>query len=182
MKAALLPLTAALLGFGTVGMLVPVAPDGEAQAQMQRGGHNAATRNYVRRAGAADMYEIQSSEIALRRARRPEIREMAQMLIRDHRRTTAEVAQAAREDDVPMMPPMLEPAQRSMIRQLERVAPGAFDRLYITQQVTAHSQALALHRGYSRSGDARALRRAAMGAVPVIQGHLTHARRLQRLR
>ena len=32
----------------------------------------------------------------------------------------AERAEAARRDGVPVRPPMLEPAQRSMIRQLER--------------------------------------------------------------
>ena len=104
------------------------------------------------------------------------------MLIRDHRRTTAEVTAAARADGVPVRAPVLEPAQRNMIRQLERARPAMFDRLYLNQQVGAHSQALALHRGYARSGDARALRRVANNAVPVIQGHLAHARRLQRRR
>jgi putative membrane protein len=181
-KSTLIPISAALALYGGA-LVLPVATAEQAQAQMQRvRGTSAMTRIYVRRAGAADMYEIQSSEIALRRTRRPEVREMAQMLIRDHRRTSAEVMQAARQDNVPMPPPVLEPAQRNMIRQLERAGPGAFDRLYVSQQVTAHSQALALHRSYARSGDERSLRRVANSAVPIIQGHLTHARRLQRLR
>lgn len=180
MKLPLLALTAAL-GLSTGAALLPVSPSSEAQAQRSRG-PSAATRSYVMRAGASDMYEIQSSEIALRRARNPQVREMAEMLIRDHRRTTAEVTQAAREDGVPMRPPMLEPAQRNMIRQLERAGPAQFDRLYISQQVTAHGQALSLHRNYARGGDGRALRRVAASAVPIISGHLAHARRLQRMR
>ena len=182
MKAAFLPAAAALVLYAGAAVL-PVGMTSDAQAEMQRGRLiSNATLRYVQRAGAADLYEIQSSEIALRRARRPAVREMARMLIRDHRRTTAEVGQAARADRVPIIPGRLEPAQRNMIRQLERAGPTMFDRLYVNQQVSAHSQALALHRGYARTGDARALRRVATGAVPVIQGHLAHARRLQRLR
>jgi putative membrane protein len=180
MKAVLLPISAALALYAGAAV-VPLAPAEQAQAQRVRG-PDWATRNYVTKAGAADLYEIRSSELALRRARRPQVRELAEMLIRDHRRTTAEVTDAARRDGVPVRPPMLEPAQRSMIRQLERAGPGAFDRTYLGQQVVAHQQALSLHRNYARTGRARALRRVAASAVPIIQGHRAHVRRLQRLR
>lgn len=77
---------------------------------------------------------------------------------------------------------MLEPAQRTMLRQFERARDRDFDRLYLSQQVPAHQQALALHRTYARSGDGRALREVAASAVPIIQRHLTEARALARAR
>ncbi len=180
MKIALVPLSAALALCAGAAIL-PVSIADEAQAQRARG-PSWATRNYVMKAGSSDLYEIRSSEIALRRTRRAEVRELAQMLLRDHRRTTAEVTAAARADGVPVRPPILEAAQRNMIRQLERTGPAMFDRVYLGQQFTAHNRALMLHRNYARRGDARALRRMASGAVPVIEGHIAHVRRLQRLR
>ena len=177
MKSPLLPILAAL-GL-SAGAVVPLAPADQAQAQRTRG-PSWATRTYVMKAGAGDLYEIQSSELALRRSRRADVRETAEMMIRDHRGTTATVTEAARRDGVPVRPPMLEAAQRTMMRQLERASGPAFDRLYLTQQMTAHSQALALHRSYARTGDARALRQAAASAVPVVQGHIAHLRRLRR--
>lgn len=135
---------------------------------------------FVMKAGASDLYEIQSSQIAMRRARSPRVREMAGMLVRDHRRTTAQVTAAARASGLRPRAPMLEPAQRRMINELNRAPAARFDQIYLSQQIPAHQQALDLMRRYSTNGSAPALRRAAAGAVPVVEGHLDHARQLQR--
>ena len=76
-------------------------------------------------------------------------------------------------------PPELSPMQKSMVAQLAAASPAAFDRLYLSQQLPAHQQALALIRGYAGGGDTPALRQAATGLVPVIEGHLAEVRRLQ---
>ena len=148
-------------------------------ADAQRGRMGPAM-TYVARAGAADLYEIESSRIAVRRAERPAVREMAERLIADHTRSSQQVMAAARADGLRPPPPRLEPRQRAMIRQLERVRPRMFDELYLSQQIPAHREALILHRNQARMGRGDDLRRAATGIVPVVQGHLTHARQLQR--
>lgn len=150
-----------------------------APAEAQRGAMRAETA-YVAKAGAGDLYEIQSSQMAVTRARRPEVREFAQMLITDHNRSTQMVTDAARSDGLSPPPPMLEPAQRTMLRQLEHARDRDFDRTYLAQQIPAHQQALMLQRTYARTGRGAALRRAAGDIVPVVQTHLARARRLQR--
>lgn len=161
------------------GAMLPVGETASLSAQPGRGPSRPAIV-YVAKAGASDLYEIESSRMAARRARRPEVREFAQMLIADHRRTTAEVTAAARADGIRPAPPVLEPSQRTMIRQLSRAGAAGFDRVYMNQQVVAHQQALALHRNYARRGVGNDLRRVAAAAVPVIEGHLAQARRLAR--
>ena len=157
------------------GLATPVA------AQPRRAmAPDRATMTYVASAGAGDMYEIQSSQIAVRRARDPRVRAFATMLVTDHQRTTQQVLAAARESGMRPGPAMLAPAQRQMIRQLERAGPMQFDRLYLAQQIPAHQQALVLHQRYARTGNAPALRRVASGAVPVVQEHLAHARQMAR--
>lgn len=151
-----------------------------ATAEAQRGRMGGAAMTYVMKAGASDMYEIESSRLAAQRAERPEVREMAQRLIADHTRSTEMVMAAARADGVIAPPPRLKPRQRSMIRQLERARGRMFDRMYLSQQIPAHREALTLHRNYARMGRGDDLRRAASGIVPVVEGHLAHARRLQR--
>lgn len=146
-------------------------------AEAQRGGDGPA---FVAKAGAGDLYEIQSSQIAVRRARDPRVRAFAQMLITHHRQTTRQVGAAARQAGLRPRPPALEPAQRRMLVELQRAPAGGFDRLFLSQQIPAHQEALGLHRNYARSGGVATLRRAAAGAVPIVQSHLTQARRLQR--
>jgi putative membrane protein len=179
MKSSFLSLSAAIVVALGVAATMPAGPG--ARLEAQRGpGRGAMT--YVAKAGAGDLYEIQSSQMASTRATRPQVREFAQMLVTDHQRSTQMVADAARSDGLSPRPPMLEPAQRTMLRQLERARARDFDRLYLNQQIPAHQQALALHRSYARSGEGRALRQAAGGIVPVVQTHLDRARQLSRMR
>jgi putative membrane protein len=178
----LLTVTAALTIAASAGM---TANSSDAQAQSgRRGGMQVRVDRmsmaYVAKAGASDLYEINSSRLAMERASRPDVREFARMLVADHSRTSEQVMAAAREAGMTPPPPMMESHQRQMIRQLERTRGPAFDRLYANQQVTAHQQALTLHRTYARNGRVEPLRRVATSAVPVIQAHLQHARRLTR--
>ena len=165
-----LPLTLAAAA-ALSATIVFVAP-----AEAQRGD----AMMFVAKAGASDLYEIQSSQIAMRRARDPRVRAMAAMLVRDHRRTTAQVTAAARAAGLRPRPPMLEPRQRMMINQLNRAPARSFDRVYLSQQIPAHQEALGMIRNYAANGGVPSLRRAAAGAEPIVEGHLEHARRLQR--
>ncbi len=178
MKSPLIGLSALALAAGTA-IVVPADPASRAEAQ--RGPARGAL-TYVAKAGAGDLYEIESSRLAMERAARPGVREFARMLVDDHRRGTERVAAAARADRINPPPPRLEPRHRSMLRQLERARGPAFDQLYLNQQIPAHQDALALHRNQARRGAGNDLRRVAASIVPVVEGHLTQARRLQRMR
>lgn len=152
------------------------------RAEAQRRGPVRADLTYVAKAGASDLYEIESSRLAAQRAQRAEVREFAQMMLTDHNRTTQLVTEAARSDGLSPLPPRLEPRQRTMLRELERTGNRDFDRVYVSQQLAAHQEALTLHRTRARSGPRTALARVAASAVPIVQGHLTHVRQLSRRR
>ena len=134
---------------------------------------------YVRMAGASDLYEIESSQLALQKSRNPEVREFAQRMITHHRHTTDMVMAAARDAGLTPAPPQLMPMQRDMVAQLRSAEGADFDRMYVTQQRKAHEMALTLHSNYSRSGNSGELSRIAEEAEPVIRGHIE---RLQSLR
>lgn len=133
---------------------------------------------YVMMAGASDLFEIQSSQMALTRAQRPEVRQFAQMMVQHHTQTTQQVMAAARAAGMNPPPPQLMPMQADMIARLRNASGAGFDTLYLQQQVPAHEMALALHGNYANDGDMPALRTAASGAVPIVQSHLDQARRL----
>jgi putative membrane protein len=136
-------------------------------------------RPFVMMAGASDLFEIQSSQLAVQRAQRPEVRQYAQMLVQHHTMTTQQVMAAARAAGMSPPPPMLMPMQREMMERLRAAPASSFDRTYITQQIPAHEMALALHGNYARRGDAASLRAVAATAVPVVTQHLAEARRMR---
>jgi putative membrane protein len=134
--------------------------------------------SYVPAAGASDLYEKTSSELVLMDARTPAVRAFAQMMIADHAKTTAKIKAAATSAGIKVSPPMLMPKQQAMIDELKSAAPAAREKLYLKQQVTAHQEALALHKGYAASGDVPALKTVAAGAVPIVQHHLSDVQKL----
>ncbi|HYW15162.1 MAG TPA: DUF4142 domain-containing protein [Allosphingosinicella sp.] len=130
---------------------------------------------YVQMAAASDLFEIQSSQLAVSRAQNPEVRAFAQMLIEHHTATTRQLTAAASAVGTPSRP-MLMPMQADMIARLQGANGAAFDRLYMRQQVPAHQMALALHQNYARNGDTPSLQAVAASAVPIVRQHLERAR------
>jgi putative membrane protein len=93
-------------------------------------------------------------------------------MITDHTKSTADVKAAAQQSGLTPPPPKLDAEQTRMVSQLRQVTGEARDRLYITQQKTAHQKALALHQGYARTGTAAALKAVAAKTAPVVQHHI----------
>lgn len=127
---------------------------------------------YVAKAGASDLYERTSSQLVLQSTKDAKIRDFATMMIRDHQKSTADLKRAATAARVAVPAPKLEPAQAQMVAELRRATGAARDRLYVTQQRTAHQQALALHSGYAQNGTAAPLKTVAAATAPVVQHHI----------
>lgn len=135
---------------------------------------------FLTQAGASDLYEIESSQLALTKARSASVRAFAQQMIDDHRATTQKLAQAATGAGLVAPTPALLPDQVAMLARLRDAPAGGFDALYLDQQRTAHRRALALHRGYAARGDTPALQRVAAAAAPIVERHLQHVEKLAR--
>ncbi len=148
---------AAMAGLATTAAVAQTAP---------------APAEFVKQAGASDLYEQQSSKLVLATTKNPKIRAFATMMITDHDKSTAMVKAAAAQSGVTPMPPRLAPRQAAMIADLTRASGPARDSAYVTQQKAAHQEALALHRSYAATGTAPALKAAAGKIVPVVQHHI----------
>lgn len=134
---------------------------------------------YVAVAGATDLYAVRSAELALDRARRPEVRALAEAMLAEHRRSSEALAQIARAvglDD--QLPPAMMPMHWSMLRRLERASGSRFDSLYVDQQVEIHEIAVELHRNFAAHGHGPQLKAHAEAALPAAMRHLEQARRL----
>ena len=127
---------------------------------------------FMRMAAAGDLYEIDSSRLALTKTQNAQVRQFAQTMITDHTKTTATLKAQARTAGLSPPTPMLMPMQRDDMARLRPLTGAAFDREYLSQQAAAHRMALALQQNYASSGDTPALRTAASAAVPIIQSHI----------
>jgi len=175
--------TAAALSLAACSNTEEPAQAGMTDSAMQASAPTAAqtptdARSYVTMAGASDLFEIQSSELALEKSRNARVREFAQMMITHHRMTTEQVTAAARAAGMTPPAPQLNSMQRDMMTKLQSASATDFDRTYIEQQRQAHQMALALHQTYAARGDTPQLQQVARTAVPIIQQHIAKARDL----
>jgi putative membrane protein len=68
--------------------------------------------------------------------------------------------------------------QQRMLSTLQSQTGADLDRSYLVQQVNAHTAALVTEQEYVSSGTDPILRRAAQGAVPLIEQHLAMVKRM----
>jgi putative membrane protein len=171
-KSLTLSLACALAAtsIASVAQTPPPPPPPEARTQAMP---------YVMAAGQSDMFEINSSQVALQKSQNPAVRRYAQMLIKHHQKTTAATLKAARKARLSPTPPMLDPGATASINELQTASAADFDRIYLAQQVPAHQAALDLHQAYSQGGDQAPLRMTARTAVPIVRSHLVAAQRMQ---
>ena len=132
--------------------------------------------DYVTQAALSDMYEIQSSQLALSKAKSDAVKQFAREMIQDHKTTTKTLMAALPKTSpqVPKPPKTLSQPNQTKIDQLRQASGAGFDQLYLQQQMQAHQQAWALHKGYATDGSDPALRQVATAAVPIIEKHLQH--------
>ena len=166
-------------------LLAAVASCGQAEGQRLEGAA-AATRQssitaseYARRAGTADLFEIESGQLALRKSDREDIRALARMIVDDHTRAAETLEEATSETmGSAAQPARLDTAHQAKLRQLQAAEGPAFDQLYLDMQRQGHEEALALHRGYAAGGDNTALKVVAGELATMVGKHLQEVERI----
>ena len=127
-----------------------------------------------------DMYEIQAADIALERAKRADVKALAQMIKTDHTAASAalKTAAATAAPDV-ALPGELDQRRKGLLDNLRSAGVADFDKVYIDQQVAAHQEAVTQHRGFADNTDAPALAAHARTVLPKIEAHLQKAQEIQ---
>ncbi|MDR6128174.1 putative membrane protein [Sphingomonas sp. SORGH_AS802] len=128
---------------------------------------------FVTKAGAGDLYEKTSSQLVLATSKNAKLRQFAQMMVRDHTKSTADVKAAAAKAGVTVPAPKLDAMGARDVAALRTAKGTARDSLYVTQQKAAHQRALTLHQGYAANGTSAPLKMVAGQIAPVVQTHLT---------
>ena len=137
-------------------------------------------QDYATMAAAGDMYEIESSRLAMEKAESAELKEIAQMIITDHEKSTADLKTAAGQAQPAItVTPMLNAEQQANMEALRAASGAEFDRLYIQQQIPAHEKTLTLVRDYASNGDVASLKQHAATVTAPVERHLEPLQAMQ---
>jgi putative membrane protein len=136
--------------------------------------------NFVTLAAASDMFEVQSSKIALQRSTDAAVKRFAQMMIEAHTKTTATL-KGLIADQNNLSPPTALPANlQGKLDNLGSVSPADFDKAYLDDQVDGHQSTLNVMQRYAKDGDQEPLKQFAADTAPTVQQHLDKAKALRK--
>ena len=137
------------------------------------------TAGYVTGAAMGDLYEVEAGKIAAQRAKSPDVKAFAEMMIADHTKSTSELKTAVATAHAGVtLPTDLDQRRKGMLQNLRAASDSDFDLAYLHQQLAAHLEALTIHGGYADHGDNATLKAVAAKIKPVVEHHIAEIKRI----
>jgi putative membrane protein len=128
---------------------------------------------FVTKAANSNMFEIESSKVALEKAKNAEVKTFAQQMINDHTKAAKDMMAVA-----PDAPKKMDAAHMAMVKDLQDASADKFDADYVDAQVKAHDEAVALFTKYSEDAQDPKLKAFAAEKLPVLKMHQEHVKAL----
>lgn len=141
--------------------------------------HPSQDERFVTGAAAGGMFEVQSSKLALQKAQRGDVKDVAQMLIKDHTKANEELKQiVARQMPDLKLPQSLPMKENSEVEALRNASSSDFDASFIRLQMKAHQQAIDIFSEAAKNASQPELQAFAKKTLPVLETHLQRIREL----
>ncbi len=137
------------------------------------------TATFVTMASSSNMFEIESSQLALEKAQSDTVKQFAQQMVADHTKAGEDFKAALQQANMAAPEPALQPKEQQALEKLQAASGEQFDAEYVAAQARAHDEAVALFRGYASGGDDPALMEFAKQTLPVLEMHQQRVKELQ---
>ena len=134
---------------------------------------------FVKKAGMSNMFEIQSSQLALQKSTDAKLKGFAEGLVNDHKAASDKLKSTVQGADLPAPPTELDQKHKKMLDKLQSASGREFDRTYLDMQVKAHKEAVELFSDYAKEGKVSELKNFAQQTLPILQEHLKMARSME---
>jgi putative membrane protein len=134
---------------------------------------------FINKAAMSDMFEIQSSELALQKATDAKVKDFAKMMVSDHRAASDKLKSTVQSAQLPSPPTELDDKHKKKIDKLQSSSGREFDRAYLEVQLKGHKKAVELFSSYAKEGKNAELKNFAQQTLPTLEQHLKHVRTLE---
>jgi len=136
---------------------------------------SAKDQTFVTTAAHAGMREVGVSEIAKQRAKRADIKQLADRMIEDHQRASEEMRALLAERGLDRhLPSGPDAATKDLESELGKLDGKKLEKRYLDVMLDDHRKAVELFREQSKLGDDVALREWAGKTLPTLESHLEH--------
>jgi len=138
-----------------------------------------ATQDFIDKAAVANRFEIDTSQLALKYSKRADVESLAKQMIDDHSKIGEEFK--ATLTAVNITPPsdsldLTHGAKYAKLRVF--TTEKGFDGSYISEQLTAHEDAVKLFGDYAKNGPTPEVKAFAAKTLPQLEHHLAMVKEL----
>jgi len=127
-------------------------------------------QSFVNKAAVGGMFEVQSSQLALKMSKDPDVKKFADMMITDHGKANAELEAIAKQENL-KVPAKLDKKHQALLDELNK-AGANFDAPYIKAQLDGHQETVKMFEQYADKGDNKAVQSFAVKTLPTLRTHL----------
>ncbi|AOX20195.1 DUF4142 domain-containing protein [Kozakia baliensis] len=134
---------------------------------------------FVHNVAISDMFEIQSSKLALQEHVSPKVASFANRMVTDHTNTSSELKSLVMSANIQAeVPQALDSKHQELLDKLRTLHGKKFEAQYREDQIDGHQEAVSLFHRYGSDGDNVALKQWAGKTEPALRHHLDLARQL----
>jgi putative membrane protein len=137
---------------------------------------NVTNEDFVTKAAIGNMFEVESSRIALQKSGNAQVKTFAEKMVKDHTDAGEDMGGAVEKSGLKLtVPAKLDAKHMEMITRLKDATTAEeFNKMYVNIQLKAHEDAVALFTSYAKNGQNPALKSFATETLPTLREHEAH--------
>lgn len=149
-----------------------------AQAADTKSGLKAADETFVKKTGAAGMAEVKLSTLASQKAERADVKELAEMMVKDHTMMNTELTALAQQKGVEMSA-VIDPKAAETFQDLEKKSGKDFDKAYLSHLEDAHKGCISDFEDAEKNATDGEVKAWASKGLPALRAHLAKIKDLE---
>jgi putative membrane protein len=137
------------------------------------------TSTFLTNTAVANLFEIESSKVALAKTKNDKIKAFANLMVTDHTGAGMKFKQAV--TDAKLTPPAekLDAKHQALLDDLKKKEGPAFDTAYVKAQHDGHVETVAMFEAYAKGGDNARMKQFANEMLPTLKAHLDQVSKIK---
>jgi len=131
-------------------------------------------KSFLREAIAGNSAEIALAEVAERKSENPDVKQLAQMIRKDHRQANEKLKPLAESHGLAINQP-LDSKHQKQLERFQKMSGAEFDKAYVTDMLKDHQKDIGKYQNAIENVTESDVQQYAQNTLPTLRQHLQHA-------